>query len=247
MVVGNWKMNTSPAEAGRLIDSLLPMLSRFPSVERVVCPPFVALPEVARRLERTDILVGAQNVFFEDSGAWTGEVSGPMLHGLCRYVLVGHSERRAHFGETDETARKRVQAAIRNELRPIVCVGETLDEREAGVAAEVVTRQVTRALEGLEAGSLDQVAFAYEPVWAIGTGRAASPAEAGEMAGGVIRKALADKFGADTCAQTRILYGGSLTASNASGFFSQADVDGGLVGGASLRPDEFAAIVAAAA
>lgn len=240
-------MNASPTEAVRLTEALLPILTRFPSVERVVCPPFVSLTDVARRLERTDILVGAQDLFWEDSGAWTGEVSGPMLRGLCRYVLVGHSERRAQFGETDETARKRVQAALRNELRPILCVGETLDEREAGVAVEVVTRQVARALEGIESGSINPIVIAYEPVWAIGTGRAASPADANEMAGGVIRPVLASKLGADKAAQIRILYGGSLTASNAASFFSQVDVDGGLVGGASLRPDEFAAIVSAAA
>lgn len=239
-------MHTSPAEAVRLIDSLIPLLSRFSSVERVVCPPFVCLPEVARRVQGKDIFLGAQNLFWEDSGAWTGEVSGPMIRDLCRYVIVGHSERRAHFGETDETVRKRLRAALRNGLRPILCVGETLDEREAGVAAEVVTRQVSRALEGIEAEALPHLVIAYEPVWAIGTGRSADPSEASQMIGSVIRRVLAAMDLAQS-ERIRILYGGSMNAANAASFFSEPEVDGGLVGGASLRPEEFSAIVAAAA
>ena len=239
-------MHTSVAEALSLVDKLIPLLVQHTAVERVICPPYLHLARLAERLEGTGILLGAQNLYWEDAGAFTGEISGAMLRGLCAYVIVGHSERRAHFGETDETVRRRLMAALRHGLRPILCVGETLDEREAGVAAEVVTRQLGRALDGLGAEAASRVVIAYEPVWAIGTGRAATPEAAAEVVGGVIRPLVSTRYSSDLAARVRILYGGSVTADNARSFFSLPDVDGGLVGGASLKAAEFASIVAAA-
>lgn len=247
LVAGNWKMHTSLAEGLSLVDKLIPLLVQHTTVERVLCPPYLHLARASERLVGTGILLAAQNLYWEDSGAFTGEISGAMLNGLCAYVIVGHSERRAHFGDTDETVRRRLMAALRHRLCPILCVGETLDEREAGVAAEVVSRQLGRALEGLGGEAAGRVVIAYEPVWAIGTGRAATPEAADEIVSKVIRPQLARQYSADLGAKVRILYGGSVTAGNARSFFSLPDVDGGLVGGASLKAEEFASIVAAAA
>jgi len=246
IVAGNWKMNTTAIEAVALLESMLPGLVSVPEVERVLCPPFVALAVVAPRLAGTGIGLGAQTMHWEDSGAFTGEISPLMIKPLCGYVILGHSERRAYFGETDEMVNKRVHAAFRHNLTPIVCVGETLGENEAGETTDVVRRQVRKGLEGLTAVQAERLVIAYEPVWAIGTGRAATPEGANAVVGGVIRSALGDLFGEGTAAGIRIQYGGSVTAANAAAFFSQPDIDGALVGGASLKPNEFLQIVSAA-
>jgi triosephosphate isomerase len=246
IVAGNWKMNTTAIEALALLEGMLPGLVSVPEVERVVCPPFVSLAVMAPRLAGTGIGLGAQTMHWEDAGAFTGEVSPLMIKPLCSHVILGHSERRAYFGETDGTVNKRVQAALRHDLAPIVCVGETLAENEAGRTAEVVRRQVREGLAGLTAAQGTRLVVAYEPVWAIGTGRAATPEGANAVVGGVIRSSLGELFGAETAAAIRIQYGGSVTAANAAAFFSQPDIDGALVGGASLKPNEFLQIVTAA-
>jgi triosephosphate isomerase len=226
IVAGNWKMNTTAIEALALLEGMLPGLVSVPEVERVVCPPFVSLAVMAPRLAGTGIGLGAQTMHWEDAGAFTGEVSPLMIKPLCSHVILGHSERRAYFGETDGTVNKRVQAALRHDLAPIVCVGETLAENEAGRTAEVVRRQVREGLAGLTAAQGTRLVVAYEPVWAIGTGRAATPEGANAVVGGVIRSSLGELFGAETAAAIRIQYGGSVTAANAAAFFSQPDIDG---------------------
>lgn len=239
-------MNTTPAEAARLVEAMLPGLRQLTDVERVICPPFVALGTVASLLQGSDVLLGAQHMHWEDWGAYTGEISAPMLREWCRYVIVGHSERRAHFGETDETVHRRVQAGLCHGLRLIICVGETLAENEAGETHAVVERQVRAALAGVDPGKADDLVIAYEPVWAIGTGRAASGEDANRVVGEAIRPVVAAMLGSRAAETIRVLYGGSVSAKNASEFFSQTELDGGLVGGASLKADEFVAIVRAA-
>jgi triosephosphate isomerase len=246
IVAGNWKMNKSAVESAALVEGMLPDLRAFSGVEIVICPPFVALATLAPLLAGSGIGLGAQTMHWEDSGAFTGEVSPLMLKGLCSHVILGHSERRAYFGETDETVHQRLQAALKHGLTPIVCVGETLAENEAGRTAEVVVRQVRGALTGLTTGQATGLVIAYEPVWAIGTGRAATAGGANDVIGEIIRPALAELFNGDTAQAMRIQYGGSVTAANAAELFAQPDIDGALVGGASLKPAEFSAIVAAA-
>lgn len=246
LVAGNWKMNKAPSEAGELVDAMLPGLRAVNDVERVICPPFLALGCVAERLAGSGVQLGAQHMHWEDWGAYTGEVSAPMLREWCRYVIVGHSERRAHFGETDETVNRRVAAGLRHGLRLIVCVGETLAENEAGQTVAVVERQVRAALAGLRPEAAESVVIAYEPVWAIGTGRAASGEVAARVVREAIRPAVAAMLGWKAAEAVRVLYGGSLSAANASEFFARPEIDGGLVGGASLKPEEFVAIVRAA-
>jgi triosephosphate isomerase len=246
IVAGNWKMNRSAVEAAALLESMLPGLKAVSGVERVICPPFIALTVLAPRLLGSGIGLGAQTMHWEDAGAFTGEVSPLMLTDLCSHVILGHSERRASFGETDETVNKRLHAAVRHGLTPIVCVGETLADYEAGRTADVIGRQVREGLAGLTAEQGGRVVIAYEPVWAIGTGRAATPDGAGAVVGRIIRPALADLLGPETAESIRVQYGGSVTAANAASFFGQPGIDGALVGGASLKPAEFLAIVAAA-
>jgi len=224
---------------------MLPGLIAVADVERVLCPPFVSLAVMAPRLAGTGIGLGAQTMHWDDAGAFTGEVSPLMLKPLCTHVIIGHSERRAFFGETDATVNKRVHAALRHGLTPIVCVGETLSENEKGEAANVVSRQIRGGLAGLNAAQAERLVIAYEPVWAIGTGRAATPDGANAVTG-VIRAALGDTFGSQAAAAIRIQYGGSVTAANAASFLSQPEIDGALVGGASLKANEFVQIAAAA-
>jgi triosephosphate isomerase len=240
LIAGNWKMNTTVAEAVALVKAMRPELERISGVEQVVCPPFVSLDAVHRALEASPILVGAQDVFWEDKGAYTGEVSPVMLAPLCRYVIVGHSERRQYFGVTDDIVNRQIQACVRNNLSPIMCVGESLAEREAGLTETVVEQQVRGGLDGF--ASCPGLVIAYEPVWAIGTGRASSGADA-EIVIRRIRQILADILGEPVAAITRILYGGSVTSANVADFVRHAEIDGGLVGGASLRADEFVSIV----
>jgi triosephosphate isomerase len=246
IVAGNWKMNKSAVEAAALLEGMLSELKAITGVERVICPPFVALATLAPRLAGSGIGLGAQTMHWEESGAFTGEISPLMLKGLCSHVILGHSERRAFFGETDETVNRRLHAALKHGFTPIVCVGETLAENEAGKTAEVVTRQVKGALAGLTEEQAAGLVVAYEPVWAIGTGKAATPGGANDVIGGMIRPALAELYSGALAQSIRVQYGGSVTAANAAELFGQPDIDGALVGGASLKPSEFVAIVAAA-
>jgi triosephosphate isomerase (TIM) len=244
IVAGNWKMNTTIDEGLTLVDAIRPLLDDVSSVDRVVCPPFVSLHAIADRLRGSEIAVGAQNVYVEPKGAFTGEISVPMLVGLARYVIVGHSERRTLFGEDDDIVAKKIRAVQAAGLLPILCVGETLAERHWGATESVLRRHVHTALDGLT--SVEGLVVAYEPVWAIGTGRAATADDANEGCR-FIRVELEALFGEKIAEATRIQYGGSVTADNASEFFSQPDIDGALVGGASLVAESFAGIVKAAA
>lgn len=246
-VAGNWKMNKLAGQAKILVEEMLPGLQSVPAVESVLCPPFLSLMLVSELVANTGIGVGAQNLFWETSGAYTGEVSPEMVREFCDYVILGHSERRAYFGETDQTLNKRVLAALKVGLTPIVCVGETLSENEAGLTADVINRQVVEGLANLTAEQGEKLVVAYEPVWAIGTGRAASGPVANAVLADIIRPTLADLFGDEVAQGIRILYGGSVTSANAAEFFGQPEIDGALVGGASLKPADFVAIVQAAA
>lgn len=247
LVAGNWKLNKTVAEARQLVVEMLPGLQAIPSVENLLCPPFMALPAVAGMLKGTNIALGGQNVYWEDQGAFTGEVSPVMLAEFCQYVIIGHSERRAYFGETDQTVNRRVQAALGHQLVPVVCVGETLEENESGLTNQVVARQMRDGLAGLSINAANQLVVAYEPVWAIGTGKAAYPDDASRVIGKVIRPALADLFGTEVSQGVRVLYGGSVKPSNAAEFFQEEEVDGALVGGASLKAADFIGITQAAA
>lgn len=246
IVAGNWKMNKTIAEAAQLVKELLPSIEPIRGVEKVICPPFTALLPVSALLEGTDVRLGAQNMHWESAGAFTGEIAPDMVAELCDYVILGHSERRAYFGETDELVQQKVQAALQRDLIPIVCVGEQLEEREAGRTAEVVRRQIQLGLAGIT-DEVSRVVVAYEPIWAIGTGKAATPAGANAVIGTVIRPALGEMYGAQAAQDIRVLYGGSVKANNAADFFAQPEIDGALVGGASLKAEEFAQITLAAA
>ncbi len=245
-VAGNWKMHKTVEEARLLVAEMLDDLQFIQGVEKVVCPPFTALLPVSAMLAGTDIGVGAQNMHWEKEGAFTGEISPRMVAEFARYVILGHSERRAYFGETDETVNRKVAAAFAHNLVPIVCVGETLEEREAGKTDTVVQRQVRGALAGLSTELALGVVMAYEPVWAIGTGRAATPEDAARVIETDIRGALAEMFGDEVAQAVRVLYGGSVKPHNAAEFFASPQIDGALVGGASLKADQFVAIVRAA-
>ncbi len=246
IVAGNWKMNRTPAEAADLARTLLKDLAPLTGVDRVLCPPFVALPAVAEVLKGSPVGLGAQNIHWKDSGAFTGEVSPAMLKGWCQYVIVGHSERRQYFGETDATVNLKAKAALNHALTPIICVGEVLAENEAGQTTAVVTRQTQGAYAGLSAAEALKTVIAYEPVWAIGTGRAAT-AEGANAVIGQIRGVVAGLFSPEVADALRIQYGGSVTAANAAELMAQPEIDGALVGGASLKPAEFVTIVKAAA
>lgn len=242
-IAGNWKMHKTIAEALDLVNALRPLVSDIQDVDIAVCPPFTALEAVSKVLAGSNIAVGAQNMFWEEEGAYTGEISPLMLKELVTYVIIGHSERRKYFGETDETVNRKVKAALAHGLLPIICVGEVLEEREAGKTDEVVRRQVLGAYEGLSADQARVTTIAYEPVWAIGTGRAATPEDANDVIGRVIRGSLAEMFGNEVAQSIRIQYGGSVKPGNIAGFMEQPEVDGALVGGASLKADLFAEIV----
>ena len=243
IVAGNWKMNTTIAEGLALVDEMLPRLQALDAVERVVCPPFVSLSAIAERLRGTDVGVGAQNMHPESKGAFTGEVAPAMLEGLVSYVIIGHSERRQYFCEDDAFVNRKVQAALGVGLVPIVCVGETLEQNERDETEAVVTGQVRAALDGVQ--HVSGVVIAYEPIWAIGTGRAATPEGANETVG-LIRRTIGTVAGEQTAGGVRVQYGGSVTPDNFAGFIAQPDIDGALVGGASLDARSFAQIVKAA-
>ena len=239
-------MNKTVEEARALVAEMGPGLRAVKGVDKVLCPPFPCLLPIAALLQGTDLGLGAQNMHWEAKGAFTGEVSPAMVAEFCKYVIIGHSERRTYFGETDAKVNKKVAAARTAGLIPIVCVGETLTENESGRTAEVVTRQVREGLQGLDAEFAPAIVIAYEPVWAIGTGRASTGGNANAVVRETIRKPLTEMFGAETAQAIRVLYGGSVTAANAAEFFTQPEIDGALVGGASLKTDEFVKIVQAA-
>ncbi len=246
LVAGNWKLNHTATGAYKLVAEMLPGLRMVKGVEKLICPPFTALMAVSRLIKDTDIRLGAQDMFWEDQGAFTGEISAPMLAEFCQFVILGHSERRAYFGETNETVNRKVQAALAHELTPLVCVGETLAENEAGQTAGIVSRQVHEALSGLDIQNAIKIVIAYEPIWAIGTGRAATPDGVDNLIRNVIRPTVSGLFGDDTGQSVRILYGGSVNPDNAAKFFRHPEIDGALVGGASLNPRSFIEIVEAA-
>lgn len=246
VVAGNWKMNKTSEQARQLVADMLPGLQAVSQVEQVLCPPFPSIMAVSAVLAGTQIGLGAQNMHWEASGAFTGEVAPMMVKEFCKYVILGHSERRTYFHETDDTVNKKVIAALENELIPIVCIGETLTENEAGKTAEVVTRQILNGLKDIDPGKALQLIIAYEPVWAIGTGKAASGEGANLVMKDYIRPALSKVFDSDAANGIRVLYGGSVTGANALEFFKQPEIDGALVGGASLKPVDFVQIVEAA-
>ena len=244
LIAGNWKMNTTLAEAEALVGEMRGPLSALQGVEALLCPPFISLAAVRNALRGTSIKLGAQNMHDESKGAYTGEVAPTMLSGLCDYVILGHSERRLYFHEDDTLINKKVAAALAAELRPILAVGERVEEKDAGRTEEVVTRQVKGGLAGIAAS--EGLVVAYEPVWAIGTGRAASAEEANETIG-LIRRLVAEQYGDGFAQRMRILYGGSVTPENIADFMGQPEIDGGLVGGASLKAADFISIVRQAA
>ncbi len=252
LIAGNWKMNTTPSEAVVLAGEVRDGLDAPGGVEVVLCPPAISLVGVSQALEGSPVKVGAQNIHHEDAGAFTGEISPAMLSGGCRYVIVGHSERRQLFGEDDGQVNLKLLAALRHGLRPILCVGETLEERESGQAAPVIERQVRAGLSGVVDISANGtrrsggLAVAYEPIWAIGTGQAATPEIAVEIMGGAIQATLADMFG-ESAADVSLLYGGSVNPGNVAGFMAQDCIHGALVGGASLQAGQFVEIVRLAA
>ncbi len=246
VLAGNWKMNKTPTEAADLAKTFAASLGDVTAAEVVLCPPFVALLTVQAAIKGTRLGLGAQNLHWEKSGAYTGEISAPMLAGWCTHVIIGHSERRQYFGETDETVNKKVKAALASGLTPIVCVGETLTQYEAGETAEVVKRQTWAAYTDLSAADAARTVIAYEPVWAIGTGKAATGAGANSVIGIQIRGTIGALFGSGTAEGLRIRYGGSVTPANITEFMIQPDIDGGLVGGASLKSADFEAIVQSA-
>jgi triosephosphate isomerase len=240
ILAANWKMNLGRAdEALEFVRRIRFPLSEIEGADRVICPPFTVLTAVAEALAPTSIAVGAQNMHFEDKGAQTGEVSVAMLAGLCRFVILGHSERRAMGGtlETDAAIQRKVKAALAKDITPILCVGENLAQMEAGETQAWVSGQIASALEGLLAAQVARCVIAYEPIWAIGTGRAATPADANRVIALSIRAPIADRFGEDTAQAVRVQYGGSVTVDNIAEFMAMPDIDGALVGGASLKPD----------
>jgi len=243
ILAGNWKMNKTVQEAIALVHEMKAGLEAVEIIDRVLCPPFVAVSSVSEMLKDSQIAVGAQNMYWENQGAFTGEISPLMLKDICEYVIIGHSERRQYFGETDETVNKKVKAALSHGLKPIVCVGENLEQNEARQTHALISGQVRLGLEGLTASQVSGLVIAYEPIWAIGTGRAATPEIAGEVIGTSIRKVIAELYDAATAEAIRVQYGGSVTSANIAEFMAHPDVDGGLVGGASLKPAEFVSIV----
>jgi triosephosphate isomerase len=247
LIAGNWKMNKTPSDGAALAAELVTLVGKVPDVDIVICPPFTALESVARTLEGSVVKLGAQNMHPDDSGAFTGEISAPMLRALfATHVILGHSERRALFGETDAFINRKVLAAFKNQLRPILCVGETLAEREAASTLKVVQTQLEAGLEGVSKEQAASLIVAYEPVWAIGTGKVATSDQAQEVHG-YIRGLLTKLFTEPVAQRIRILYGGSMKPANAPELLAQKDIDGGLIGGAALEARSFVELVKAAA
>ncbi len=242
IIAGNWKMNMTPSRGVELVTALKPLVADA-ACDVVICPPFVDLVAVGEAIRGSNIRLGAQNMHFAEKGAYTGEISADMLRELgVEYVIIGHSERRQYFAETDETVNKKVVAALEKGLTPIMCCGETLEQREAGITDDFVSGQVEAGLNGLSAEQVKQVVIAYEPIWAIGTGKTATKEEANATIG-VVRKTVARVFGDEAAAAVRIQYGGSMNAKNATELMSMDQIDGGLIGGAALKPEDFAKVV----
>lgn len=245
-IAGNWKMNKTAAEATALIDAIKAKVGSQDKVDVAVCPPFTALDAASKALAGSTIKLGAQNMHFEAHGAFTGEVAADMLKEFsCTYVILGHSERREYFKECNCLINKKVKAVLANGMKPILCVGEKLEEREAGKTLDIVSEQTVKGLEGISKEDAKNVVVAYEPVWAIGTGKTATPAMAQEVHA-AIRKVLADAFGADVADSIQILYGGSMKPENADALLAEKDIDGGLIGGAALKADSFVALIESA-
>ncbi|MBI3601388.1 MAG: triose-phosphate isomerase [Candidatus Omnitrophica bacterium] len=246
IIAGNWKLNKTSREAMSLVEELKREVLDIDGIDIVVCPPFTALDDVSEVVLDTNIALGAQNLYWQDSGAMTGEVSAPMLKDLgVQYVIIGHSERRQFFGDTNETVNKRIRAALTHALTPIVCIGENLPEREANKTFDVIRHQCEGSLANLTADEMKKIVLAYEPVWAIGTGKTATPQQAQEVHA-FIRQLLGKLFNADVAQSVRIQYGGSVTPENIAALIAKPDIDGALVGGASLKAPSFAAIVKSA-
>ncbi len=243
LIAGNWKMHMTPQETESFIGAFVDRIGSRGDVEVLLIPPFTSLDRAARLLEGTPVAVGAQDLHFEQKGAYTGAISGEMIRASgCRYVLVGHSERRYVFGDADETVGRKLRAALDAGLSPILCVGETHGQRRAGETDNVISGQLAAGLDGVEIGEMGRIAIAYEPVWAIGTGETATPDQAQAVIAS-IRRRLDERFGDTVAESTRILYGGSVKPENAASLITEPDIDGALVGGASLDPDSFARIV----
>lgn len=246
IIAGNWKMNKTPSEAKTLIEEMKTLISKTKWCEMVLCVPFTDIQAAVKAAKGSKIAIGAENMHFEPKGAFTGEVSADMLKELgVKYVIIGHSERRQYFNETDENCNKKVKVALENGLRPILCVGESLAEREWDVTMEVIRKQVKIALNGVAVEDIKKVVIAYEPIWAIGTGKTATAEQAGDVCA-QIRDCLRELYGARAARAITIQYGGSMNAKNAAELLAQPDVDGGLIGGASLKAPDFAAIIEAA-
>lgn len=243
VIAGNWKMNKTGAEGKAFVEAFIPKVAGIDNVEIVVCPTFTALSAVVSAAAGSNVKVGAQNIHWAESGAFTGEISAEMLKETgVDYVIIGHSERRQYFGETDETVNKRLKAALAAGLIPMVCIGELLEEREGGKTETVIDTQVRGGFAEISASDMEKVIVAYEPVWAIGTGKTATP-EMAEETHAYVRSVLVDMFGTDIAGKVRIQYGGSMKASNSAELVSQENIDGGLVGGAALEPDSFADLI----
>lgn len=243
ILAGNWKMNKTPAEAVEFVRAIRPLVVKYPQAETVVCVPFVCLPAVADALRGVKIGVGAQNIHWAESGAYTGEISAAMLVGLADYVIIGHSERRQYFAETDELVNRKIKAALKHGLIPIVCVGEDLAQNEAGLTDTLVRAQVRAAFAGISADQARGVVVAYEPIWAIGTGKTATSEVANRVCGIVVRGALAELYGEEVAQAIRIQYGGSANEKNIGELMAMPDIDGALIGGASLKVDGFTEMV----
>lgn len=243
MMAGNWKMNKTVDEAIALARAICEQVNDIANVDRVVCPPFIAIPAVSEALRGSQIAVGAQNMHWAENGAYTGEISAPMLKGFASYVIIGHSERRQYFAETDETVNKKAYSAVAAGLTPIICVGESLEQNERGETQSFVSSQVRAALAGFTAEQMRRIIIAYEPIWAIGTGRAATAQQANTICGDVVRKTVGEMFGEEAAAAIRILYGGSTNEKNIGEIMAQPDIDGALIGGASLKVESYAAMV----
>jgi len=246
LVAGNWKMHNNVAQSLNLANEMLPGLDAISGVEKLICPPATALMPVSALLEGSEVALGAQNLFWEAQGAFTGELSPEMVAEFCSYVILGHSERREIFSESDQDVNRKLLAARAVGLVPVLCVGESLEQNEAGQAAEVLTRQLRAALEGVQLADPNQLVVAYEPIWAIGTGKAATPENTNTLLRNVVRPTLEGLFGKKIAQSLRVIYGGSVNAANSAAFFGQEEIDGALVGGASLKTDEFIAIAQAA-
>jgi triosephosphate isomerase len=246
IIAGNWKMNMTPAEAVSFVQALAPKLAPFDRVEKVVIPPFVALSGVAQALQGTSLKVGAQDVHHEEKGAYTSAISASMLLGLAEYVIVGHSETRQYFGVTDALVNLKVKAALAKGLKPIIAMGENLEQNSNGQTLAVCQAQIQAAFEGIPADHLPQIVVAYEPIWAIGTGKTATPEDANHIIQSAIRATLEALYGTTAASAMRIQYGGSVNSANIAAFMAQPNIDGALVGGASLKVDDFTQMVEAA-